>query len=160
MINRYSILIVVLFILLVSAVSCGRQQLNGQYVTFDQLFSSPEKYNGKHITLEGFYFGGFEVCVLSEILDYSGYAEGHLVPKGRLIWIEGGISQGVHDGFYQQRMRGPTERYGKVRVSGKVQYGGKYGHLGGYSYQITPSQVEPLPWSPNSGLAPMSDGDG
>ena len=160
MINRYSICIVVLFILLVSAVNCGRQQLNLQNVTFEQLLSSPEKYNGKHVTIEGFYFSGFEVCVLSEILDYSGYAKGHLVPKGGLIWVEGGIPQEVYEGLYQQQMMGPTERYGKIKVSGKFQYGGRYGHLGGHSYQLIPSQVELLPWSPSSGLAPISGGNG
>ncbi len=35
-----------------------------------------------HIILEGFYFHGFEVIVLSERLEYSGYAEGYFVPKG------------------------------------------------------------------------------
>jgi hypothetical protein len=45
-------------------------------------------------------------------------------------------------------MMGPLERYGKVRATGKFQYGGKYGHLGGYDSQIAPSKIELLGWTP------------
>lgn len=119
-----------------------------QKVTFDQLFSNPEEYHGRYITLEGFYFHGFEVIVLSEDLRYSGYAEGHLIPQGKMLWIEGGIPQEIYNQLYQQQMMGPTERYGKIRVKGKFEYGGQYGHLGQYNYQITPSEVELISWVP------------
>jgi hypothetical protein len=143
-VNRYSIWTAVLLILSASVLSCSGQGIGGGYVTFQQLLASPEKYNGKNVTLEGFYFHGWEVSCLSETLGPSGYTEGHLVPKGELIWVEGGMPKEVYDGLYSQQMMGPTERYGKVRVSGKLQYGGRYGHVGGYSYQITPTQVELL----------------
>ncbi len=125
--------------------SCRTKETPAQPVTFDQLFNDPGKYSGKYTTIEGFYFQGFEVNVLSEKLEYSGYAPGHLVPKGKMIWIEGGIPKEVFDRLRQQEMLGPTERYGKVRITGKLDYGGKYGHLGGYSSQITPSEVQLLP---------------
>jgi hypothetical protein len=54
----------------------------------------------------------------------------------------------MYDNLYQQSMMGPTERYGKVRMTGKFQYGGQYGHLGAYKHQISPSNVELLPWEP------------
>jgi len=120
-----------------------------QQVTFDELFSSPESYSGKDIVIEGFYFQGFEVDVLSERLVPSGLAEGHLVPEGRLMWVEGGMPRNVYEGLYEQGMMGPRERYGKVRVTGKFQYGGQYGHLGIYDAQITPYEAELLPWSPS-----------
>ena len=142
--HKYVSLVCVCLLLIIGMViGCREEQ-----VTFDQLFSNPNQYNGKYLTIEGFFFGGFEVIVLSENLEYSGYAEGHLVPKGRMIWIEGGIPREVHDALYQQQMMGPTERYGKVRLKGKFEYGAKYGHLGGYSSQIIPSEVELLKWSP------------
>ena len=117
-------------------------------VTLAQLFADPEHYNGNHVTLEGFYFHGFEVIVLSEKLEYSGYAEGHLVPRGRMVWIEGGIPKEVYDQLYQQKMMGPEERYGKVKIKGKFEYDGNYGHGGAYNSQLIPSEVELLPWSP------------
>ena len=119
-----------------------------QEVTFDQLFANLDKYNGNEIIIEGFYFHGFEVIVLSESLEYSGYAQGHLIPKGGEVWVEGGIPKDVYDTLYQQQMMGPTERYGKVRVEGKFEYGAEYGHLGAFSAQIVPSEVELLQWSP------------
>jgi hypothetical protein len=127
----------------------GENQSNSNEVIFEQLISHPEKYNSKNITLEAFYFHGFEIIVLSDTLKYSGYAEGHLIPDGELIWIEGGIPLEVYNQLTQQQMMGPDERYGKVRVKGKFEYGGSYGHVGGYRFQIIPSVVELLPWSPD-----------
>ena len=79
-------------------IGCGEKQVPvPAEVTFGQLFANPNKYTGKQVNIEGFYYHGFETIVLSERLDYSGYAEGHLVPKGSMIWIEGGIPKEVYD---------------------------------------------------------------
>ena len=141
---RRSIWLAVFLMLSASVLSCSGWGIGGRYVTFQQLLASPEKYNGQNVTLEGFYFHGWEVSCLSETLGPSGYAEGHLVPKGELVWVEGGIPREVYDGLNSQQMTGYIEHYGKVRVSGIFQYGGRYGHVGGYSYQITPARVELL----------------
>lgn len=134
--------------LLLLIAGCNENQApKVQEVTFNQLFADLDKYNGNEITIEGFYFHGFEVIVLSESLESSGYAQGHLIPKGKMVWVEGGIPKEVYDKLYQQQMMGPLERYGKVRVKGKFEYGAEYGHLGAYSAQIVPSEVEVLPWS-------------
>jgi hypothetical protein len=117
-------------------------------VTFDRLFSSPGAYSGREVAIEGFYFQGFETVVLSESLEYSGFAPGHLTPGGRMIWVSGGIPKEIFDALNRQQQMGPEERYGKVRMTGKFEYGGKYGHLGGYDRQITPSETIILPWSP------------
>ncbi len=111
-------------------------------VTFEQLMSDPNKYNGMDMIIEGFFYQGFETIVLSERLESSGYTEGHLVPKGFMLWIDGGIPKEVYDRLHQQQMMGPTERYGKLRVKGLFEYGGKYGHLGQFEYQLTPATVE------------------
>jgi hypothetical protein len=117
-------------------------------LTVGQLLADPAKYNDRPVTVQGFYFHGFETIVLSENLEYSGYAEGHLVPSGETVWVEGGIPQAVYDELYVQSMMGPSERYGKVKMKGKFAAGGQYGHVGAYSYQISPVEVELLPWSP------------
>ena len=139
--------LIVLFLVTLLAFSFGCSQSKGHEVTFEQLVSNPSQYNGKDIILEGFYFQGFEVQVISERLEYSGYAEGHLVPKGEMIWVEGGIPRDVHDELYLQSTMGPEERFGKVRVTGVFEYGERYGHLGDYSSQIISSKVELLEWS-------------
>jgi len=145
-ITRSVVIICVLSLLLLPSIGCN-QEKSGE-VTFEQLFSNPGQYNGHDITLEGFYFQGFEVQVIAESLEYSGYAEGHLVPKGKMLWVEGGVPLEVYNELYQQSMMGPEERYGKVRITGKFEYGGKYGHLGGHVSQIIPSNTELLEWSP------------
>ena len=135
-----------LIALLVSGCASGGSA-KGASVTFEQLLSNPNQYNGKEITIEGFVFFGFETMVLSEELKHSGYAEGHMIPSETMIWIEGGIPTDIHDQLYEQHMMGPSERYGKVLTKGIFQYGEQYGHLGAYDYQITPSEIQLLDWS-------------
>ena len=86
--------------------------------------------------------------VLSEELKQSGYAKEHLIPGEKMLWIEGGIPTDIHDKLYEQHIMGPFERYGKVLAKGMFQYGGQYGHLGAYRYQISPSEIQLLSWSP------------
>ena len=75
---------------------CSNQSVNKDIVTtFEQLYSNPSQYSGEIISLEGFAFFGFEIIVVSEELRYSGYAEGHLIPSGRILWIEGGIPTNI-----------------------------------------------------------------
>ena len=126
-----------------------------QSVTFEQLFSAPEEYHEKSILIEGFIFLGFETMVLCEELKYSGYTEGHLVPGERMLWFEGGIPTEIYDQLQEQNMPGdyggtaPLENFGKLEVQGIFKYGGQYGHLGMHKYQITPSEIQLLTWSPN-----------
>ena len=58
-----------------------------------------------------------------------------------MLWIEGGIPTEIYDSLSQQEMMGPTERYGQIRIKGKFESGGEYGHLGQYDYQIISSEV-------------------
>ena len=145
-------IIIVLCLLLLPVTSCSQQDISE--VQLAELTSDPVRYNGEAITVEGFYFQGFEVQVLAEKLEYSGYTEGHLVPEGKMIWIEGGIPQNIYDELYKQEMMGPEERFGKIRLGGKFEYGQEYGHLGSYNSQIIPSNVELLEWSPKA-IAPV-----
>ena len=115
----------------------------------EELFSDPGQYTGTDILLEGFYFDGWETTVMSERLEPTGFAEGHLWPGGRMVWIENNLMPtNVYEQLYQQEMIGPLERYGKLRIRGRFEYGGRYGHAGGFNAQIVLSEVELLPWSP------------
>jgi hypothetical protein len=117
-------------------------------MTVEQLMSNPERYNGDVVVVSGFYFHGFETMVLCESLKYSGLAEGHLIPEGEMMWFESGLPSEVFDNLYIQSDMGPEERYGKIRVKGKFETGGQYGHLGAHHSRITYQEVELLPWSP------------
>ena len=122
-----------------------------QDVTFNELFSNPDRCNSRNIVLTGFYFDGSETTVLSETLELTGRAEGHLWPRGQMVWIADNLIPGEdYDQLHQQDMLGPTERYGKLRIEGRFEHGDRYGHAGGFSAQIGPSDVELLPWPPPS----------
>jgi hypothetical protein len=137
-----------MFLLILSSVTTVCNPSSPREVTFDQLFANPGSYNSKEIVLEGYYFSGFEIQVIAEGLKSSGYAEGHLVPEGKILWVNGGIPIDIYNQLRQQSMMGPIERFGEIRITGKFVYGGQYGHLGGYSSQITPTQVELFHWAP------------
>ena len=141
-------LIATILIALLAAGCTNQDSDRGAKVTFEQLFSNPNQYNRKHIAIEGFVFFGFETMVLTEELRHSGYAEGHLTTSGRMLWFEGGMPTDIYDKLYEQNMMGPSERYGKILVKGTFQYGGQYGHLGAFEYQIIPSEIQVLAWSP------------
>jgi hypothetical protein len=149
--KRYlSKLVVGIAIVLVTGVivGCQNEQTSElQEVTFKQLFLTPERYNGLDIQIEGYYYQGWETIVLSEDLVFSGKAPGHLIPNGKMLWIEQGVPKEIYDIAYQQEMMGPLERYTKVRIKGIFEYGGKYGHLGGFDSQIIPSEVTLLSWT-------------
>ena len=136
-----------LITLLISGCAIGDSG-KGASVNFEQLFSNPSQYSGKEITIKGFIFLGFETMVLCEELKKSGYAEGHLIPGERMLWIEGGIPTDIHDKLYGQQTMGPFERFGKVLAKGTFQYGGQYGHLGAYKYQISLLEIQLLSWYP------------
>jgi rhodanese-related sulfurtransferase len=144
-----SFLIATLVVIMVGGAGLGGCNAASQEVALEQLFAEPEQYDGEDVIIEGFYFSSFEVNVLAEELVYSGLYEGHITPSGRLIWIEGSIAEIVLDSLYQQPETTPAETFGKIRIEGKFEYGEAYGHLGSYSYQITPIETEALPWSPS-----------
>ncbi len=140
------ILVLTLLTLIING--CGSN--TSQSVTFTQLISQADKYNGQNVTLEAFYFSGFEISALSESVGPSNDGIWRIVPKGTLIWVEGGIPQETYNQLYAQTTppSGNTERLGKLKITGKFQTGGKYGHLDGFQYQITIISADLLEWSP------------
>lgn len=107
-------------------------------ITFSNLESGPETYADKVITIDGYWFDGFEIAVLAERLEADDFAPGNLKPRGILIWIKGGLSEEVREHLYPQteNVTGYPAHYGKVRLEGKLEYGGNYGHLNSYRFQL------------------------
>lgn len=146
--KRRSVFGVLTVLLAIVIVSGCADQTSAAPLTVEQVIAQAKKHNGKTINVEAFYFHRWETIVLADRLEPSGYAPGHLVPKGTLIWVEGGIPKETYDRLYVQQQMGPSERIGKLRIKGKLEYGGKYGHVGGFDAQITPLETELLPWTP------------
>jgi hypothetical protein len=119
-------------------------------ITFSQLVNQPKIYNDQFVTLEGFYFSGFEITALSVELFAATYNSANVSPKQPLIWITGNLGQNVYDNLYKQTNTpsGYPEYFGKIQITGQFHYGSKYGHLDAYKYQISAISGELLPWSP------------
>ena len=147
--TRYLAIMLVVLLLAMSLSGCwGGQGAKGQNISFAQLFSNPGKYNGKDITIEGFYFQGWEISVFCEELTHS-VNSGWLSPTKPFMWVDGGMPPEVYQNLVQRTpVRGYPERAGRVKITGRFDYGEKYGHLGAYDSRITPATVELLPWSP------------
>jgi hypothetical protein len=64
--------------------------------------------------------------------------------------VQGGISQELKDNLYAQTETpsGYTEYLGKLKVTGKFETGGRYGHLDTYRYKIQITDATLLEWSP------------
>ena len=120
-------------------------------ITFSQLTANPAKYNGQTVTIDGFWFDGFEIEVLSEGLTASSFAPGNLQPDGVKIWAYGGIPADISAQLYTQQNNstGYPVHYGKVELTGTLAYGGGYGQMNSYQYQLTVQSAKLLEWSPN-----------
>jgi hypothetical protein len=121
-----------------------------QPLTFSQLLSQAGNYNGRTVTLDAFYFSGFEISALSGSLGPSSAGIWRIVPVGPLVWVQGGIPQEVLSKLSSQSdtPSGYAEHFGKLRVTGKFESGGKYGHLDSFDYRITVTAAELLDWTP------------
>ena len=120
------------------------------HVSFADLNSNPESYNGKYVAIEGYWFDGFEIAVLAERLEASGFSEGNVKPAGILIWATGGLSEEISSKLYLQENNasGYHAHYGKVELAGTLEYGEEYGHLNSYLYQFTIYECRWIDWTP------------
>jgi hypothetical protein len=148
--NKIYILPVILVLSLLSlstVAGCGNSP---QTLTFSQLIAGADRYNGQIVTLDAFYFSGFEISALAGSLGPASSGPWRIVPSGPLVWVASGISQELQNRLYGQSdtPSGYTERFGKLKVSGKFETGGKYGQLDSYYYQIAITSVDLLDWSP------------
>ena len=139
-----------IFLIGATLTGCGSTAGN---LTFDQLVAGAQKYNGKTVTMDAYYFGGFEISALAGSLETTDSGGWRIIPQQPLIWVEGGISQEIIDRLFKQTttITGYTEYIGKLTVTGKFETG-KFGHLDAYQYQMTVTKAEVLAWSPPPGL--------
>ena len=140
----------VLMVLSLAATLLGACNNDTDRLTFDRLISQADKYNGKTVTLDAFYFTGFEIAALAGAVGPSTSGPWRIVPTGTLIWVKSGAPQDVYNRMYIQTdtPSGYAEHVGKIRVTGTFETGSKFGHLDAYQYQFSISSAELLDWSP------------
>ena len=139
--------VAILIIMLPSTPACSARSSGG--LSFDELTSHPADYNAKTVTFEAFVFTGFEISALSSGLTHPA-ASDRWTPIQPLIWLSGNIPQAVLDRLYTQTQTpsGYDEHYGKIRVTGTFEYGGKYGHLDSYNFRLTATDAMWIDWTP------------
>ncbi len=148
----------VLALALPGTIFSGCSTIASDSIPFSQLISRADRYNGKTVTLEAFYFSGFEIAALSESVGPSTSGGWRIAPTGPLVWVEGGIPKELYDELYTQTITpsGYSEHIGRLKVTGEFETGGRYGHLDGYSYQISITSAEMLDWTPPPAATPAT----
>lgn len=103
-------------------------------IPFDTLVADPGKYDGEFFCTEGIYLSGFEISALGAAT-YE--RDGFLYLTEPVIWIErADVKTQAECTSFQGYQFCP------VQVCGRFKFGGSYGHLGGYKYQIESTQTE------------------
>jgi hypothetical protein len=139
--------VLLLSVLILTPFSGCREEVSS--VDFMQLINLPPDYNNKLVAFDAFYFSGFEIQALAGALSHPA-GSSRWMPDQPLIWITGNIPQNVIDQLHTQTdtPSGYTERFGKIRVTGKFEFGGKYGQLDSYLYRLTATDASILDWNP------------
>ena len=109
-------------------------------VSYAELVSSPEKYNGQRITTQGYYFWNSVIYVLSD--GVSTEEDGSSPqPISNVIWMEG-----FPPDKSAELNIGPNNSYvwGKVEVTGTFQTGGGFGKDGVYQSLFLVESATPL----------------
>jgi hypothetical protein len=119
-------------------------------VNLNELVSAPEQFNGKTVTVDGIYINGWEFTILTEGITFTVSGDSkELKAVGDSIWFAGFLSQDIRDRLYSYTSPGAgPQRYGKIRVTGLFESGGKYGNMNSYKYRITVEKAELLDWTP------------
>jgi hypothetical protein len=133
-----------------AACSSQASSASAEKTDFARLAASPEMYSGKTVTIQGFWFDGFEIVVLAEGLEPSGFADGNVRPGGTMIWVQGGLPEDVSKQLSLQpdNPTGYPAHYGRVELTGDLEYGGKYGHMDAYRYRLTVQRASLISPSP------------
>jgi hypothetical protein len=117
--------------------------------TLDELAAKPEQFNGKTVTVDGIYVNGWESTVLAGNISFTGTGETkELKTAGTSIWFAGFLPLDINDKLYKHTspIAGP-QHYGKLRVTGLFESGGKYGNTYSFKFRITAEKVELLDWT-------------
>ena len=139
--------LLVLPVILIVFSGCGTK---AAAVTFNDLISNPQQFNGKTVTIEGIYVSGWESTVLTQDINFTIKDEiKELNIIGKPIWFAGSLALDIQTRLYQNNSpaAGP-QHFGKLRVTGLFEYGGNYGYGKIYKYRITATKTEMLDWAP------------
>jgi hypothetical protein len=109
-------------------------------VRFHSLVDTPQNYNGQLVCTHGVSVSSFEASGLASATreDAGGL---HLTEP--VIWLEGARLLSQTGCFTTSTV--PAYEFCEVTVCGRFEYGGRYGHLGAYAYQLSGAALPLLP---------------
>jgi hypothetical protein len=140
----------------------------GRDVTFSQLISEADRYNGRNVTLEAFYFlHRSDLHVIADSAAPAPSGEGKVIPAGTQIRVWGGeileTLELLNQLYSQEPFPGMSPHYqihfGKVRMTGKFETGAKESDPLSREYRITIISVEVLEWTPPLGGTASTEGN-
>jgi hypothetical protein len=142
-------IIPIAFIILLAVILWVGYGLDPSPVPFSKLINEPERYNGRTISVEGIYVNGWGWTILTEYAAYIGTGNNReLKPVGDSIWMENPVPQEIQAQLYKiTNPAGEIAYYGKLKISGKFETGGRYGPSNQFKYRITTKKVELLDWT-------------
>lgn len=120
--------LILVTLLLAPLINCCGQRVN---VRFDDLVSNPQDYQGQYVCTEGIRATGFEIDGLGPGTQRHGTAIYLTEP---VVWLEGATVESTRECFTSETS--PPFEFCRATVCGHFEYGGSYGHLGRYTYQL------------------------
>jgi len=100
-------------------------------VPLADLVSRTDQYDGKWICTEGIHLSGFETSALSTTVAQD---DDRIRAAEPAVWLEGADIRSKEDCLVARGH--PPFEYCRVTVCGRFEAGGRYGHGGGYAFQI------------------------
>jgi hypothetical protein len=124
---------VVLGIILICLLSCRKTENKPEpeLVQFESLIAAPQKYNGVFICTRGVAVSGFEA---SGVAAAAHEDEGALQLAEPVIWLESADIRSQTGCFTTSTV--PAYEFCHATVCGRFEYGGRYGHLDAYDFQL------------------------
>lgn len=117
--------------------ACGQDSA----LSVQKLVSDASQYNGKQITVNGFYLKGGENPAASVLAPVISTLDNGLSARanGDIIWVDG-----FPDAVLSQLHQPGDSTYGLVRMTGQFETGGKYGPEGRYKYHMQVASAESI----------------
>jgi len=111
---------------------------SNRVLTLKEVLADPDKYDGKRITIDGYYLEGHETSILA-----SAPFDGATLVQGPLVWVSWSINVPADMYFMLKKMPG----VGRDNFTGRVKAEGIFrktkggGHLGEYKYGFWVSAI-------------------
>ena len=133
--SKYFVLLCCLMLFLAS---CQQNKPQSIAVPFTDLMANPENYANQDVCTEGTAVSGFEASAIAvDTIERDGAV--YLTEPA--IWLENIVPGSKSDCFTTGL---PPAEFCRMRVCGRFETGGGFGHLGGYHFQLVGSSTETI----------------